>query len=160
MGFTMAIGGVASLLVQGLLVGPVVARAGERGALLLGALAGMVGFTIYGFAPTTGAYLCGVPAFALMSLLQPGLQGLMTRKVAPHEQGQLQGANQSLQGIAAVFGPMLFGLTFAWSVRRDAILHAPGLAIYVAAAFMALCFLIGLRTGGAPQAVEASTGQA
>ena len=35
----------------------------------------------------------------------PGLQGLMTRRVGPQEQGQLQGANQSLQGIAAIIGP-------------------------------------------------------
>ena len=62
-----------------------------------------------------------------MNFMQPGLQGLMTRRVGPQQQGQLQGANQGLQGVASVAGPMIFGLTFAWAVRHDATLHAPGL---------------------------------
>jgi DHA1 family tetracycline resistance protein-like MFS transporter len=42
-------------------------------------------------------------------------------------------------------GPSLFGLTFAWLVRRDASLHLPGGAILIAAALMALAFAISLR---------------
>jgi len=82
----------------------VVARIGERGALLLGALGGAAGFTLYGLAPNGWAYIGSAPVFAVMSFLQPGLQGLMTRRVGPQNQGQLQGANQSLQGIASVVG--------------------------------------------------------
>ena len=78
----------------------------------------------------------------------------MTRLVAPQEQGRLQGANQSLTGIASVAGPPLFGLVFAWSVRHDATLHAPGLAIYLAAGLMVMAFLLaGLKARApAPQA--------
>jgi DHA1 family tetracycline resistance protein-like MFS transporter len=53
-------------------------------------------------------YLCGLPIFALSGLIQPGLQGLMTRRVAPNEQGQLQGANSAMMGIASIIGPPLF----------------------------------------------------
>ncbi|MDD3838817.1 MAG: tetracycline resistance MFS efflux pump, partial [Phenylobacterium sp.] len=91
-----------------------------------------------------------MPFAALMALVIPGLQGLMTRRVAAHEQGQLQGANQGLTGIAALIGPILFGLTFAWSLRHEASLQAPGLAIYIAASLMVLAFVIGLRTAKAP----------
>ncbi|MDB5467558.1 MAG: tetA, partial [Phenylobacterium sp.] len=77
--------------------------------------------------------------------------------LAPHQQGQLQGANQSLTGIAAILGPPLFGLVFAWSVRQDASLHAPGLAIYLSAALMGLAFLLGLAVAhqARPAAVQA-----
>jgi len=149
-GLTMMATGLAGVLVQTLLVGPVVARIGERGALLLGAFAGAAGFTIYGMASTGWMYLAGVPVFALMNFLQPGLQGLMTRRVGPHQQGQLQGANQSLQGVASVLGPIVFGLTFAWSIRHDAALHAPGLAIYLAAALLAAAFMLSLKVARAP----------
>ena len=91
-----------------------------------------------------------------MSFLQPGLQGLMTRRVGPQEQGQLQGANQSLQGIASVTGPMIFGLTFAWAVRHDAVLHAPGLPIFIAAGLLMGAFLLSIRVGHAPRQVAAA----
>lgn len=155
MGLTMMATGVAGVVVQMFLVGPVVARIGERGALLLGAAGGAAGFAWYGFAPTGTLYLVGVPIFALVGFLMPGLQGLMTRRVAPHEQGQLQGANQSLQGIASMAGPALFGLTFAWSIRHAASLQAPGLAIYLASALLAAAFVLGSRVARAPVPVQA-----
>lgn len=153
MGLTMMATGLAGVIVQTLLVGPVVARIGERGALLLGAAAGATGFAIYGFAPTGWVYFLGVPVFALMNFLQPGLQGLMTRRVEPSGQGQLQGANQSLQGIASVIGPVIFGLTFAWSIRHEGIMHQPGLAIYLASGLLVAAFVLALRVARAPQPV-------
>lgn len=157
MGLTMMATGVAGVIVQTLLVGPVVAKIGERGALLLGAAAGATGFAIYGFAPSGWVYFLGVPVFALMNFLQPGLQGLMTRRVEPSGQGQLQGANQSLQGIASVIGPIVFGLTFAWSIRHDGIMHQPGLAIYLASGLLVGAFVLALRVARAPaQVAEAA----
>jgi len=155
MGLTMMGTGLAGVIVQTLLVGPVVARIGERGALLLGAAAGATGFAIYGFASTGWAYMVGIPVFALMNFLMPGLQGLMTRRVEPSAQGQLQGANQALQGIASVIGPIAFGMTFAWSIRHDGALHQPGLAIYLAAALLVGAFLLSLRVGRTPRTATA-----
>ena len=98
-----------------------------------------------------------VPVFALLNLLQPGLQGLMTRQVPPNQQGQLQGAMQSLTGISSIFGPMLYGLVFAWSVRNDAALHAPGLAIYVAGSLLVLAFALALGMPRLPSPEAAAT---
>ncbi len=154
-GLTMMATGVIGVAVQLFAVGPVVARIGERGALLLGALGGAAGFALYGFAPTGWAYLASAPVFALLNFLQPGLQGLMTRRVGPHEQGQLQGANQSLQGIASVVGPILFGMVFAWAVDNDATLHMPGLPIYLAAALLVIAFFLGLKVAKTPQSAAA-----
>jgi DHA1 family tetracycline resistance protein-like MFS transporter len=144
LGLTFAATGIAGIIVQSLLVGPVVARIGERWAVLLGAFATMAAFVWYGSASLGWLYLMGVPLFALGGFLQPGLQGLMTRRLHPNQQGQLQGANQSLTGIASIIGPIVFGSVFAWSVRHDATLHAPGLAIYVAAGLMGAAFLLAL----------------
>jgi DHA1 family tetracycline resistance protein-like MFS transporter len=150
MGMTLMGTGALGVAVQLLLVGPVVSRIGERNTLLLGALGGAIGFGLYGFAPTGWAYLAAAPIFALMNLMQPGLQGLMTRRVGPQEQGQLQGANQSLQGIASIIGPMVFGTLFAWAVRHDATLHTPGLPIYLAASLLVTAFVFGLRVHRGP----------
>ena len=152
--------GLLGVLVQTQLVGPVVARIGERGSLLLGALGGAAGFALYGLAPTGWLYLAAAPVFAVMNFVQPGLQGLMTRRVGPSEQGRLQGANQGLQGIASVIGPMVFGLSFAWAVRHDATLHAPGFPIFIASALLLAAFLLSVKVGHAPsEAVTAAAAE-
>jgi MFS transporter, DHA1 family, tetracycline resistance protein len=75
LGFTFLLTGVLGVIVQMFLVGPVVARIGERNAVLLGATAGAAGFVWYGFAPYGWLYLMGAPVFALIGFMMPGLQG-------------------------------------------------------------------------------------
>lgn len=144
--------GIAGIVVQMFLIGPVVKRIGERGALLLGLTFGVLGFLIYATAPTGLLYLCGIPIFALMSFTGPGMQGLMSRRVGPSEQGQLQGANASIQGITAIVGPQLFTLTYAWNLRNPGVLNLPGFPIMIAAGLLALGFLIALGVAKPPKA--------
>jgi DHA1 family tetracycline resistance protein-like MFS transporter len=148
-GLNMMAGGLLGIGVQTFLVGPVIGRFGERGALIAGAAAASIGLTWYGVAPTGLAYIAGMPISCLGGLMIPGLQGLMTRRVGPSEQGQLQGANQSLAGLASVIGPSIFGLSFAWAVRHPAA-HLPGLPLLEAGAAMAACLVIGLWRGASP----------
>jgi len=65
----------------------------------------------------------------------PGLQSLMSRRVAANEQGRLQGLNSAFMGLTAIFGPMLYLSTLAWAVHHDAQWHQPGLPIVIAATF-------------------------
>jgi DHA1 family tetracycline resistance protein-like MFS transporter len=148
-GLAMMAGSALGVGVQTFLVGPVIRGVGERGALLAGASAAALGMGWYGLAPTGLSYLAGMPVSSLGGLMIPGLQGLMTRRVDATEQGQLQGANQSLAGLASVLGPSLFGLSFAWVVRNPN-LDLPGLPLLEAALIMAACAALGfsLRHAG------------
>ena len=154
LGLTFMASGASQILVQVFLVSPVVKRVGERGAVLLGAGTGAIGFLIYALAPTGPVYLIGIPVFAMIGFLNPGLMGLMTRRVGPQHQGQLQGANQSLQGIASIIGPPLFGLTFAWSIRHQASVHMPGLAILISVALLLIALGLSLRVARSAPAGE------
>ena len=145
-GFIMMAGSAFGVCVQSFLVGPVVARFGERGALAIGVAAPILGMAWISLAPTGALYVLAMPVNSLSGLAIPGLQGLMTRLVGPTQQGQLQGANQSLMGIASVVGPLIFGLSFAWSVRHAA-LHIPGLPMMCASAIMACCLALALWAG-------------
>lgn len=129
-GLTLALVGVCSAIVQGGLVGPIVARLGERRTLLLGLLCGALGMAIYGLAATGPWFLVGAPVMSLWGLSGPAMMGLMSRFVSPSEQGQLQGANASLVSIAGLAGPMVFALSF--SLLIDLLPGAPfGLAALI-----------------------------
>jgi len=127
-GLTLAFVGACSAVVQGALVGPVVARLGERTTLLLGLLCGALGMAIYGLSPTGLLFLAGVPTMALWGLSGPAIMGLMSRLVSPSEQGQLQGANTSLSSVAGLIGPGIFAVTFSGLLEQ-----LPGAAFDLAA---------------------------
>jgi DHA1 family tetracycline resistance protein-like MFS transporter len=143
LGFTFFLTGALGILTQFFIVAPVVKRIGERGAVIAGSLCGVAGFLIYALAPTGAAYFVGMPVFALNGLTLPGLQGLMTQHVGPSEQGRLQGANQSLAGIASILGPWIFPTTFAFALRS--VPWLPGLPIFIAAASLGLGFALALH---------------
>lgn len=145
-GFVMMGGSAVGIAVQSLVVGPVVRKFGERGALLIGAACAAMALGWYSFASTGLMYIVGMPISSLWSLVIPGLQGIMTRRVAAHEQGQLQGANQSLIGIASVVGPPLFGLSFALVVRHPD-WNITGLPMLLASLTMVACLLLAVWAG-------------
>jgi DHA1 family tetracycline resistance protein-like MFS transporter len=155
-GLTFLATGASQIVVQAFLVGPLVKRVGERGAVLLGAAMGSLAFAIYALAPTGLIYLAGIPVFAMSGFLQPGLLGLMSRRVDPSHQGQLQGAFQSLQGISAFVAPSFFGLSFAWAVRHEATLHLPGLPILASSALIGAAFVLSLWVAKPPAAGAAA----
>ena len=121
-GLTLAIVGVCGMVVQGGVVKRVVADFGERRTLLAGLLFGMGGFAIFGLAPVGIIFWLGIPVFSMMGLYGPSSQGLMTRHVQPSQQGQLQGANNSIMGVAGVIGPGIFTVTFAYFIGGHSVL--------------------------------------
>lgn len=153
-GSTMVLTGIGGIIVQAFVTGPVVKKVGERGALLIGMATGAIGFLIYGLAPTGWIYLLGVPVFALMGLVQPGIQGLMSRRVTGSEQGQLQGANAAMMGLAGILGPLIFTQTFSFALRHEGVLNQPGLPILLAAAIMLVGFVIAWIVAKPPPAQE------
>jgi len=137
-GLCLAVSGVCTMVVQGGLVRHLVARLGERNALLLGLVCGMAGFIIYGLAPTGALLLAGVPVLAFWGLAGATTQSLMTRHVDPSRQGQLQGATSSLSGLAALVGPFLFTLTFSAFISESRPFQLPG-APFLLASLMVWC---------------------
>jgi len=144
-GLVLAGVGVAAMVVQAGLVGRTVKHFGEGRAMLAGFTFGTLGMVVYGLAPTGGIFLVGIPFTALFGLTYPSLQGIMTSRVDPGEQGRLQGALASLMGIAGIVAPMLFTQTFALAIGPLAGLGLPGLPFFIAAALLAAAALISAR---------------
>jgi DHA1 family tetracycline resistance protein-like MFS transporter len=144
-GLTLAFVGVCSAIVQGGLVRPIVARAGERRAMLIGLACGAAGFVIFGTAPTGVLFCLGVPVMALWGLTNPSAQSLMSRRVSPSEQGQLQGAQSSLQGVAGLIGPGIFTLIFASSIAPRRGWDVPGTPFLLAALLLLAAMAVGAR---------------
>jgi len=142
LGVTFAVVSVVQMAVQWLAVGPVVKRLGERGAMILGFGAIIVGFTILALATRGATFFIAMPIFEFGGVAFAGLQGLLSRQVSASEQGRLQGAIQASGGIAAIVGPAIFPLSFAWALRH--LPGLPGLPLLISAALLGLALAMTL----------------
>ena len=144
-GLTLAAVGVCAAIVQAGLAQPLVARFGERRVLFASLLFGAAGFAVYGLAPNGRLFFLGVPVMALWGLANPAVLGLMTRRVDPTEQGRLQGANGSLEGIAGMIGPVLFTQIFRLFIDKSHHWSLPGAPFLLSALLLLTAALIGWR---------------
>lgn len=110
-GLTLALVGTISAINQATMVGRVVKRLGERRTLLASLVIAVAGLALMG---TNNGVLFLVAAVVIsLPMYQASSQALMTRRVGPEAQGELQGALGSIRGISMLIGPSLFTLTFA-----------------------------------------------
>jgi MFS transporter, DHA1 family, tetracycline resistance protein len=150
-GGALAVVGASSMVVQGLVVGRVVARFGERRALVAGLVIGIGGLLLFGLAPNSAIFLLGIPVWALFGLVNPSLLGLATRLVGPTEQGQLQGAFSSLRAVASVTAPILFTQIFSLALGPLAGYLIPGATFALGAVLLGGALLAVLRAAATPQ---------
>jgi DHA1 family tetracycline resistance protein-like MFS transporter len=148
-GLSLALWGVLDIICQGLLVGPLVKRIGDRATMIFGLVFGAIGLAVLGLATTTEAFIIGIVVSALWAFAMPTVQSLMTQRVSESEQGQLQGANQSVASLASVIAPIFFGWVYAMSVGTAPAIPHPGAAFLIAALVLAGAALVGLRAAAA-----------
>jgi DHA1 family tetracycline resistance protein-like MFS transporter len=149
-GFSLAVVGICTAIYGALLVKPVVAKLGERRTMIFGLIGGAIGYSMIG-SSKTGLFLwIGIPFLNMMSFTWPAAQSLLSRKTSPSEQGQLQGAINSLRGIAGLVGPGFFTYIFSRSIGAASILHLPGAPFYIAAAMLLISLAIAQRAARNP----------
>ncbi|MEI9904543.1 MAG: MFS transporter [Asticcacaulis sp.] len=139
-GLSLALFGLFHALVQAFLVGPVTARLGERGALLVAMAADTVSYV------TIALISDGMIALALTPLLCLGgmgasvLTAVISKKADDAHQGALQGVLSSLGSLAAIIAPVGF-LSLYFATRSV----FPGLVWIVGAGLYALCLPVVLN---------------
>src|ERR1700730_1116234 len=144
-GISLAIVGICTAAISGGLTGRIVAWLGERRTLYIGQFFGAVGMVMAGIARTGALYLASIPIISLWNISFPAAQGLMTHRVSEREQGELQGAIQSLRSIAFIIGPFLFSRTFSWIIDPKHAIQMPGAPYYVAAVMLFAAMLLATR---------------
>ncbi|WP_428685375.1 TCR/Tet family MFS transporter [Sphingopyxis sp.] len=154
-GASLAAVGVMIALGQVFVVGPAVARFGERDAATLGILVAVVVYIGYAFTTTTwGAFLLLIPV-ALQAPVQPSLMAMMSRRATPETQGEVQGISAMAMGLGQLAAPIVLTGTMAYFTAKGAPAHFPGAAFIVAAIFGLLAILMLRRlpraTRGADQ---------
>jgi DHA1 family tetracycline resistance protein-like MFS transporter len=144
-GVSLMIVGLATAIVQGVLIRSAVARLGERRALIAGLTVSTLGFLGFALADRGWLMYLFIGPFVLGGLAGPATQAIVSRHVPSSEQGEIQGAISSLQGIAAVVGPFIgTGLLAAFGTRASQP-YVPGAAFFASAALSLVGLAFALR---------------
>jgi MFS transporter, DHA1 family, tetracycline resistance protein len=145
-GAALSVVGILNFIVQGILIRPAVRLVGERILVFVGLLGGVVGFLAYATVDNGRAFFASTVIFATMGFFNASIQGLMSKRIEPGQQGQLSGANSSLNGIAGMIGPTLFATVFQATIRPEGRWYWPGAPFALAAAILGLGFLLATLT--------------
>jgi MFS transporter, DHA1 family, tetracycline resistance protein len=139
-GATVALFGMLLAVVQGLLVGKVIARFGAVRTAVLSLIFAIPSYLIIGFADSTAMMVAGIVVGSITGLTFPAMQSLMTTRIAEDAQGELQGAIASVVSLTAIIGPPTMTAVFGTYADKDG-LFFPGAPYILAVALMVVAVL-------------------
>ncbi len=145
-GLVLGLVGLMAVIVQGGLVRPIIARVGERKAIMIGIAVSMCAFLGYGLA-TQGWMIPVIIVFGSVGgITGPAIQSLVAAKVDSSEQGKVQGALTSLMSFTNIFAPVFYttGL-FSYFTSKGAIFPLPGASFLAGAVFIFLGWMVAAR---------------
>jgi len=112
-GYVFALFGIISALVQGVLIGPLVKKFGEKKLISASILLLSIGFILF---PLADSNLTFLPVVALIAFAigvhNPSVITLISKNTPPEKQGGTLGLNQSMGSLARVLGPIWGGFFF------------------------------------------------
>jgi DHA1 family tetracycline resistance protein-like MFS transporter len=141
-GLALAGVGLATSIVSGFLTRTLIPKIGEARAVIGGFLLGGMGFVGYAFATAGWMMAPFVCLNAMMGLAMPALNATLSGRVAPDEQGELQGALASVGSITSIAAMPSMSYLFAWFTSPAAPVYFPGAAFLAAG----ICFFAAAAT--------------
>jgi DHA1 family tetracycline resistance protein-like MFS transporter len=159
-GLALALAGLGSAVVQGLLVRRIIPYLGELRSALIGCSITVCAYLLIAFAPYGWVVLLGIAIQAGGAITNPAVQGLVSAAVPADRQGETQGALSSVQGLTAIVSPLVASTVFAHFTGPYALILLPGAPFVVSA--LAYCVALWAVSGVRPalSLVRAETGAA
>jgi DHA1 family tetracycline resistance protein-like MFS transporter len=144
-GYSLVVVGIVTAIISGGLTGRMVKRFGEKVTLYIGQFFGASGMVLAGLAKTGATFIGSIPIISLWNISMPAAQGMMTHRVSEREQGELQGAIQSMRSITFIIGPWLFLRIFGWFIDPRHPIHLPGAPFYLAGALLFAAMILSMQ---------------
>ena len=152
-GYSLAFVGLIVAIVQGGLNRIINPKIGDRNSVIIGLLFYGLGFILFSIA-TKGwmMYVYMIP-FGLGGIAGPAIQSLISKQVAPNEQGELQGGITSLQSVTTIIGPLVASNLFSYYSDGKDHFQFPGAAFFMAGLLTFLALAVALKSFPKKQAI-------
>jgi DHA1 family tetracycline resistance protein-like MFS transporter len=157
-GGSLALAGLVMVISQAVFLRMLSPRLGPRRSALLGIAVAAVGYFGYGAATASWMMFAWLATWFLGATVMPNTNALMSHRIPPNSQGELQGAVASLFSLAAIIGPVLMTQLFGRFSAADARPYVPGAAFYFAGVLAIACFGVFWLSTSGPEAVHREPG--
>ncbi|WP_462266048.1 TCR/Tet family MFS transporter [Mucilaginibacter sp.] len=138
--------GVLLVSIQGGLIRYLLPKFGEQKNIVVGLLFYALGLGLIAFASQGWQMYVYMIFYCLGGISSPALQGLITSKVAANEQGELQGALNSLVSVSTIVGPLLLSSIFSYFTAKKAPVYFPGAPYLLSAVMMLISAFMAYRS--------------
>lgn len=143
-----------SLGVVGVLVGTVQAgltrvinpKIGNEKSVYSGLALYAIGMLLFGLANQSWMMFVFLVPYCLGGIAQPAIQAIMSGKVPPNEQGELQGTLTSVMSLSSIIGPLVMNNLFFYFTHNDAPVYLPGAPFFLGALLMLTSAIIAFKT--------------
>lgn len=153
-GIFFACVGVGSTVVQFTLVARAVTLLGERGAALIGFGCTAAAYLMFGLAPSPPFLFAGIVLMALGSIGNPAIRSILSRAVPADQQGMMNGALSSIEGMTAIVAPLTGAFVFEM-FSRNVPWHFPGAPfVMVAVMLIGAVWLVWSVPASQPEATS------
>lgn len=143
-GMTLACFGIITAIFQGALTGPFEKWFGTRNVIIIGFVAAILAALGYGLAPGLIAVVILLVVHGPEGFVHPMITAVMSKAVPENAQGELQGGISSIMAVAMLLGTLFFSQVFAYFVAPNPYVQSPDIAMFVAAALIAVSFVMFL----------------
>jgi DHA1 family tetracycline resistance protein-like MFS transporter len=131
-GASFAAVGVVMASSQAIVMRLVVPRLGERRAAMIGIVSGTIGYFGFGLATAGWMMFALLATWFFAAIVMPTTNSLMSHRIKPDAQGELQGAVASLFALSAIIGPPFLTHLFSRFSAPDSSMYLPGAAFFAA----------------------------
>ena len=144
-GWSLGALGLSVAIVQGGLLRVILPKLGEKRAVIFGFAISAIANVLYGLAPEGWMLYVILFVAGIGAIGGPAAQGLISRSVSAKEQGAVQGTLTSLQGLTAIFGPLIATNLFGYFISPQAPIQLPGASFFAGAIFTFIGLLLAVR---------------
>ncbi|MDE2500330.1 MAG: TCR/Tet family MFS transporter [Alphaproteobacteria bacterium] len=137
-GYSLMAIGATTTVVYAWLTRVLIPLIGEVRAVYIGLAAGAAGFAGFAFSAHGWQMYAWMPMFALIGLIMPAMNAIMSKSVGASEQGELQGAITSVGSLTSIVAPLAMSYLFAYFTSVRAPAYFPGAAFLAASICLVL----------------------
>ena len=145
-GISLGVIGALVAIVQGWLIRYINPKLGNEKSVYVGLSFYAFGMLLFAFATQSWMMFAFSIPYCLGGIAGPALQSIISGRVPPNEQGELQGALTSLMSAASIIGPVLMTSLFYYFTNKNSLLQFAGAPFLLGAVLLIISTVLAKRS--------------
>lgn len=141
-GYSLAVVGILVAIVQAGLAQKAAYFFGLEKSIVIGFALYTIGMFLFAFASASWMMYVFLIPYCMGGIAMPNLQSYMVGKLAPNQQGELQGGLTSLLSLTTIIGPIMMTSIFYFFTTSNAPFVFPGAAFFLGGIMMCISMII------------------